>query len=220
MPDDATMWLSVVIGLFLIIGGLSGQFVFRGTDQAWPLILAGLFVIGRGAWRQAQYPKAVVEQQERIREYEIRRAQATHYWVILYSTGTQPDKVAKVLKGIPGWSRSKAKEEVQHSFRRSILSTTNGSQAEALAAALREAGAVVELESQTAEERRAAWASGASAQDPVESPEAQESPAEEGPVVTCTKCWQTNSGRSTCKRCGSPLPLGESSNESQPPLSS
>lgn len=41
------MW-SILIGILVILGGLSGQLVLRGTNVSWPLVLIGLFLVVRG----------------------------------------------------------------------------------------------------------------------------------------------------------------------------
>lgn len=43
--------ISVVIGLVLIVGGLSGKLVMRGTDSGLALAVAGFVVAGIGVWR-------------------------------------------------------------------------------------------------------------------------------------------------------------------------
>lgn len=43
--------ISIIIGLVMIIGGLTGKLVFIGTNSGGLLALVGVFVLGRGVHR-------------------------------------------------------------------------------------------------------------------------------------------------------------------------
>jgi hypothetical protein len=43
--------LGIVMGLLMIVGGLSGKLVFRGTGSGALLAVFGLFVLARGVMR-------------------------------------------------------------------------------------------------------------------------------------------------------------------------
>ena len=45
---------SIVLGLIMIVGGLTGKLVFIGTNSGMLLALFGVFVLGRGIWRVKQ----------------------------------------------------------------------------------------------------------------------------------------------------------------------
>lgn len=42
------MLVRIGIGLLFVIGGLSGDFVLRGTNLSWPLVVIGLGMIAAG----------------------------------------------------------------------------------------------------------------------------------------------------------------------------
>jgi len=43
--------ISIIIGAVLVIGGLSGTLVFRGTNSGLLLALVGVVIAGRGVFR-------------------------------------------------------------------------------------------------------------------------------------------------------------------------
>lgn len=43
--------ISIILGLVMIIGGLTGKLVFIGTNSGGLLALLGVFVLGRGIYR-------------------------------------------------------------------------------------------------------------------------------------------------------------------------
>jgi hypothetical protein len=43
--------ISIILGIIMIIGGLSGKLVFIGTNSGALLALFGVFVLGRGLYR-------------------------------------------------------------------------------------------------------------------------------------------------------------------------
>ena len=43
--------INIIIGGILLVGGLSGQMVFIGTSQSWPLVAIGMVLIGLGGYR-------------------------------------------------------------------------------------------------------------------------------------------------------------------------
>jgi hypothetical protein len=45
--------LNIIIGLALIIGGLSGKLVMRGTQSGGLLAVIGVFLLGLGVYRMA-----------------------------------------------------------------------------------------------------------------------------------------------------------------------
>lgn len=46
--------ISILLGIFAIIGGLTGSFVLRGTDSSGALIVVGVVMIGRGIYQLAK----------------------------------------------------------------------------------------------------------------------------------------------------------------------
>ena len=46
--------INIVLGLVMIGGGLSGKFVFWGTQGPWPLVAIGVFFVGLGVFRMVR----------------------------------------------------------------------------------------------------------------------------------------------------------------------
>ncbi len=43
--------ISIILGIIMIVGGLSGKLVFIGTNSGGLLAIVGVFVAGRGIYR-------------------------------------------------------------------------------------------------------------------------------------------------------------------------
>lgn len=43
--------LNIIVGIIFIIGGLSGELVFRGTDSGMLLAVVGVILVGLGVYR-------------------------------------------------------------------------------------------------------------------------------------------------------------------------
>ncbi len=104
--------VSILVGFLLIFAGLSGNFVFRGTNASWPLVLLGIFVIGRALWYQQKREEA--EERYRRAAYESMgltppeppKGQAVSLDVILLSLGgMKPERAAKLIAGFGEKSR-------------------------------------------------------------------------------------------------------------------
>ena len=49
--------ISIIIGIFMLIGGLSGKLVFRGTNSSAVLVVVSIIVIIRGFYQMNQNKK-------------------------------------------------------------------------------------------------------------------------------------------------------------------
>jgi len=45
---------SIIFGLIMIVGGLSGKLVLIGTHSGTALVVVGVLVLGRGLWSMKQ----------------------------------------------------------------------------------------------------------------------------------------------------------------------